>query len=185
MFIDNQLRNETSSQQYWTTRNTSLDTIQGILNEPSENSLRNDMDAFWNAWSVLSTDPESLPARTVVMSKANSLVESFHNISISATEIGQNLNGTIAVQIKQINTYATQIADLNAQIYQAESTGGNPNDLKDKRDMAIDELSKIISVKVDDAAGGFSVIVGDPLTGTKVVDGNTPPNLLTDFTGDS
>lgn len=183
-FIDSQLRNETSSQQYWTTRNTALNTIQGIMNEPTDNSLRNDMDAFWNAWSELSTDPESLPARTVVMAKANSLVESFHNISTSATEISQNLNNTIAVQIKQINTFVSQIADLNDQIYRAESSGGNPNDLKDKRDLVIDELSEIISVKVDDLASGFSVTIGDPVTGTKVVDGKTV-NLLTDFTGDT
>lgn len=175
-FVDRQVRFEMSKQQYWTSKQEALQNIEAMLNEPTENSLRTDLDRFWNSWSDLSKDPESLAARTVVKERAISLVNSFQNISQHVDETQQNIDNTIRLQIKQINDYAKELAALNQQIVQQEANGGSPNDLYDQRDMVIDGLSKLVNVKIveksitNSSAKQVSVIIGDSAA--------SPPQVL-------
>src|SRR5690554_231385 len=148
IFVDRQFRWETSKQQYWQARETSLSKIEGILNEPTDNTLSNDLTQFWNAWSDLAKSPENLGARAVVVERAAILADTFHNIDQQLTEIQRSLDSNVRVHINQINIYSKQIQELNLQIKQAEVAGDNPNDLRDKRDMLVDELSEIVNVRV-------------------------------------
>ena len=147
-FVDSQYRQESSSQSYWGAQETNLNQVQDILNEPTDDSLSNDMTQFWTAWSDLSNDPENEGARSVVSERAQELADSFHNIAGQVTTQEQNMDSSIKVQINQINTYAQQISDLNNQIKQAQVAGNNPNDLMDQRDNIVDQLSQIVNVKV-------------------------------------
>ena len=147
-FVDRQFRGETSKQQYWAGRQDSLSKVEGMLNEPSDNSLSNDMNQFWTAWSDLSKDPENAGARAVVSERAQTLTDSFHNIAQQVSDMKKNMDATIKVQVHQINIYGQQIKELNDQIKRAEVAGDNPNDLRDQRDSLVDDLSKIVSVRV-------------------------------------
>ena len=147
-FVDRQLRGETSKQQFWASKQDSLSKIEGVMNEPSDNSLSGDMNQFWTAWSDLSANPENSGARSVVQERAVTLTDSFHTISQQLSTMQSDLDSNVNVQISQINVYANQIKDLNNQIKQAEVTGDNPNDLRDSRDQLVDKLSQIVSVKV-------------------------------------
>ncbi|MDQ7096264.1 flagellar hook-associated protein FlgK [Desulfosporosinus sp. PR] len=186
-FVDSQFRSETSKQQYWGAKEDSLNNIQNILNEPSDNSLSDDMSQFWTAWSDLSNDPENEGARSVVSERAQELTDTFHNLSQQVTDQQNDLNSSINVQITQINTYAQQIGELNAQIKSAEVAGDNPNDLKDQRDSLVDELSQIVNVKVveskdtnftDRTVNNYKIIIGnDSSTANTLVDGTTVRTL--------
>lgn len=147
-FVDRQVRGETSKQQYWGAKQDSLTKVEDILNEPSDYSLSNDMNQFWVAWSSLSKDPENAGARSVVKERTLTLTDSFHAISKQISDKQNDLDSQVNVQISQINVYANQIKDLNDQIKRAEVSGDNPNDLRDSRDNLVDELSKIVSVRV-------------------------------------
>lgn len=169
-FVDRQFRWDTAKQQYWAGRQDSLQKIEGMLNEPSDNSLHSDMDKFWNAWSDLSKNPENMGARSVVRERAQTLTESFHLISQQINDIRENLDANIKVQVHQINTYGQQIKDLNDQIKRLEVSGDSPNDLRDHRDLLVDELSKLVSVRVietkdpaftDRNVNNYKVVIGN------------------------
>jgi flagellar hook-associated protein 1 FlgK len=147
-FVDLQYRGENSKQQYWAGKQDSLTKLEGMMNEPSDNSLSGDLNKFWTGWSDLSKNPENVGTRTVVQQRAITLTDSFHAISQQISDMQINLDKNVNVQISQINVYANQIKDLNGLIKQAEVAGDNPNDLRDKRDNLVDELSKIVTVKV-------------------------------------
>jgi len=147
-FVDRQFRGETSKQQYWAAKQDSLTKVEDVINEPSDNSLSNDMNQFWTAWSDLSKGPENAGARSVVRERALTLTDSLHSISTQMSDRQNDLNSQVNVQISQINVYANQIKDLNDQIKRSEVSGDNPNDLRDSRDNLVDELSKIVSVRV-------------------------------------
>ncbi|MDI6813086.1 MAG: flagellar hook-associated protein FlgK [Desulfitobacteriaceae bacterium] len=182
-FVDRQYRWESSKQQYWGARQDSLQKIEGLMNEPSDNSLHDDMDKFWNAWSDMSKNPENMGARSVVRERALALTDSFHHIAQQITDMKKDLDANVRVQIHQVNVYAQQLQDLNAQIKRAEVAGDNPNDLRDQRDALIDELSKIVSVRVnqdkdpaftDREVTKYTVMIGNEET--------TPPQVLVDDT---
>jgi flagellar hook-associated protein 1 len=151
-FVDRQLRGETSAQQYWTSRQTSLSNIEGVMNEPSDNSLSGALNKFWTAWSDLSSNPENSGSRAVVQERAVSLADTFHSVAQQLCTMQSDVDSDVNTKITQINTYATQIASLDNEIRAAQITGDNPNDLLDKRDNLIDELSKIVNVKVTETS---------------------------------
>lgn len=170
-FVDRQFRSETSKQQYWAAKQDSLTKVEDIINEPSDNSLSNDMNQFWVAWSDLSKGPGNAGARSVVSERTLTLSASFHAISTQISERQNDLDSQVNVQISQINVYAKQIKDLNDQIKRAEVAGDNPNDLRDSRDKLVDELSKIVNVRVtetpdpnftDRQVNSYKVDIGDP-----------------------
>ncbi len=170
-FVDRQFRGETSKQQYWAAKQDSLTKVEDIINEPSDNSLSNDMNQFWVAWSDLSKGPENSGARSVVKERTLTLIDSLHAISTQISDRQNDLDSQVNVQIAQINVYANQIKDLNDQIKRAEVAGDSPNDLRDSRDKLVDELSKIVSVRVtetrdsnftDRQVNSYKVDIGDP-----------------------
>lgn len=181
-FVDRQYRWETSKQEYWGGRQDALQKVEGMFNEPSENSLHDDMNKFWTAWSDLSKNPENMGARSVVYERAQTLVDSFHNLAQQTTDMRNNMDANIRVQIHQINSYSEQIAGLNEQIKRAEVAGDNPNDLRDKRDALVDELSKIVSVRVvetidpsftDREVHDYQVNIGAETTPPQILVSNT------------
>ncbi len=172
-FVDRQFRSETSKQQYWVAKQDSLTKVEDMINEPSDNSLSNDMNQFWVAWSDLSKGPENSGARSVVKERTLTLIDSLHAISTQISDRQNDLDSQVNVQISQINVYANQIKDLNDQIKRAEVAGDNPNDLRDSRDNLVDELSKIVSVRVtetrdpkftDRQVNSYKVDIGDETT---------------------
>ncbi|AFM01833.1 flagellar hook-associated protein FlgK [Desulfitobacterium dehalogenans ATCC 51507] len=148
IFIDRQFRWENSKYSYWAARENTLMKIEGLLNEPSDNSLSNDLTQFWNAWSVLANNPENLGARSVILERAATLADTLHHIDQQITELQKSLDSSVRVQVGQINNYAKQIQELNHQIKKVQVSGDNPNDLLDQRDALVDELSKLVNVRV-------------------------------------
>jgi len=147
-FIDGQIRNETRTQGYWTQMQEGLTQIEGILNEPNEDGLRGVMDNYWKAWQDLSASPESVSARSVVAERAMSMCESFNHAYRQLTELKDDVNSTVKVKVDDINSIAKQIRDLNEQILSIGIAGKQPNDLLDKRDVLVDQLSQLAEIRV-------------------------------------
>lgn len=169
-FVDRQYRWESSKQGYWTTQQDILQKVEGMFNEPSDNSLSSDMNQFWTAWSDLAKDPENMGARAVVRERALTLTDSFHHIAQQITDKKGDIEAEVKVQVHQINNYGDQIKSLNEQIKRAEVNGDSPNDLRDKRDQLVDELSQIVTVRVvetkdpkftDRVVNNYKLMIGD------------------------
>lgn len=74
----------------------------------------------------------------------------FNSLSEGLKELQTDTNTEIKNRVDQINSYAAELASLNTQINVIELTGVKANDLRDKRDLIIDGLSKIVDVQVDE-----------------------------------
>lgn len=168
--VDRQFRWENSKYEYWAAKQESLQMVEGLMNEPSEYSLHNDLDKFWNAWSELAKNPENMGARSVLRERASSLVDTLHHIDRQITDLQKDLNSAVKIQVRQINNIADQIQELNIQIKRAEVALDNPNDLRDQRDALVDKLSKLVPVRVtesqdsnfsDRQVGIFKVMIGN------------------------
>lgn len=146
-FIDAQIRNESRSAGYWKSLEESLSQMEVILNEPSDEGLRGVMDDFWKAWQDLSANPESESARSIVKESGAAMAEAFHHTYQQLTDLREDVNASVKVDVEQINSLAEQIAALNRQIVGITVAGKQPNDLMDRRDLLIDQLSKLADIK--------------------------------------
>ncbi|QSQ10412.1 Flagellar hook-associated protein 1 [Koleobacter methoxysyntrophicus] len=167
-FIDRDFRNENQIFGEWETKRDILQKIEYIFNEPSDSGIRSVLDEFWNSFQELSKNPENPTVRAVVHQRGIALAETINHTYTQFKELQMQVNEAIDVKVKEINSLSLQIADLNDQILKTEATGDNANDLRDRRDFLVDQLSKIVKLYVDEDNNGMYTI---SVTGAALVTG--------------
>lgn len=166
-FLDYQIRKETSTLEYWESKRDALQKIEVILREPSDNGLRTVMDKFWSSLQELSKNPESEGVRALVRETGITLSNTFNQLSKQLTDLQTDADTSIDIKVDEANTIASQINTLNQQISLLQAADQNANDLRDRRDLLVDQLSEIMDIQFsEDAAGVLTITVG----GTNYVD---------------
>lgn len=136
--------------------------IDNLLADPSA-GLSPALSGFFKGVQDVAANPASVPARQSMLSAAQALVSRFQSLDQRLSEIRDGTNQQIAGQITQINTYSSQLAEINQRIVLAQAGGGNqpPNDLLDQRNQMLTELNKLVRVTtVTQSDGSFSVFIG-------------------------
>mgnify|MGYP004462707611 FL=1 len=147
--LDQRITAQQNQESYWDTRSKYYTMIEQIYNEPDEVSVRSNMDKFWESWQELSINPESQAARQAVVTRGESLADSIKSKWENLMGVGSLINSDIDSTVKQINSYANQIAAVNSEIVRSRGIGDNPNDLLDRRDLLVDKLSKLANITTD------------------------------------
>ncbi len=158
--------------------------IDSLLADPSV-GLSPAMSSFFAAVHDVATNPSDTASRQGMLSQAQSLSARFHQIDEQFEARRDDANTAISSVIDQVNTTTAAIADLNHRIDVLKASGDSshpPNDLLDKRDQLVTDLSKLVQAQVvrqDD--GSYNVFLGNgqPLV---VKDG---ANRLTLLPGDN
>ncbi|GAB6138162.1 flagellar hook-associated protein FlgK [Halanaerobaculum tunisiense] len=175
-FIDGQIRKESSTQGRWEMKSEALKEIELIFNEPSDKGLRKSMSDFWNSMQELNNKPASKAVRSTVRQRALAVTDTFNHLNTQLNDYQASLNERINTKVEEVNSYADRIADLNGQIVKAESTGQDANDLRDKRNKLVSDLSKVTNIQVEeDSRGALRVGIG----GTKLVSNTQVTKLET------
>lgn len=164
-YTDYKLRDETSALGEWAARADTLSQIEGIFNEPSDTSITQLMEDFYSAIAELSKNPENLTARTLVRQNAIALSDGVNRMSVSLKDLQRDLNFEFNNAVDDINRIAGEIAEMNKIIYESElGSNGKNNDVRDQRNVLIDELSEFVEVDYkEDADGRFHLSVGGHL----------------------
>ena len=160
-FLDQQFRNESNTKGYWDATFDTYAKIEDILNEPIDGSLRKSMDDFWTSWEDLTKDPESSAIRTTVVQKGITAAENFNHLYDQLRLLKEDIGYNIQNKVSDINSLANRIADVNLQIIRSESDGRMANDFRDRRDLLVEELSKLVNIDItEDLRGGMNIFVG-------------------------
>ncbi|MCG5513566.1 flagellar hook-associated protein FlgK [Ectothiorhodospira shaposhnikovii] len=176
-FIQTQLRNTTSTSRYYDTLYDSLSRVDNLVADPSA-GLAPALQGFFSAVQGVANDPTSSANRTVLLAEAESLVDRFNFLHQRFQDQQFIVDGQIGDSVQEINSITDALARLNAQIVSAQGRGQPPNDLLDKRDQLILELSGYVDVTtVEQDDGAMNVFIG---RGQGVVLGNraTPLNAV-------
>lgn len=101
--------------------------------------------------STLQTSTDQKNHALDFIGSAENLCEYFNIIYNNFQKMQKDVNDEIKIKTDQINSLSQQIASLNKQINTIEVSGvGIANDLRDKRDLLIDELSSVIDVECEE-----------------------------------
>ncbi|MBK0090478.1 MULTISPECIES: flagellar hook-associated protein FlgK [Erwiniaceae] len=173
-FVTAQLRGSSANYSAVNTQYSQISNIDDLLST-STTSLSTSIQSFFtNVQNVVSNanDPS---ARQSMLSYAQGLVNQFQTTAQYLNNMQTSVNTDIASNVDQINTYTSQIADLNTQI--AKLTTGNgaaPNDLLDQRDQLVNNLNNIVGVNVSQQDGSYIVSMGS----VTLVNGKNSTNLV-------
>ncbi|MCB1315785.1 MAG: flagellar hook-associated protein FlgK, partial [Leptospiraceae bacterium] len=147
-FFDDQIIDTENSRNFWDANRMYLTQMEHVFNEPSDNTLRSLSDRFWSSWQDLANFPSDRAHREVVLERAGALTTRIKDIYDKLTQLRERANMEVQTDVARVNELAGQIRDLNERILKIQALGDNPNDLMDRRDGALEELSKLVNVRV-------------------------------------
>lgn len=165
-FTSLQMITEKANLSYWETYKSGMINVENIFNEASDTGIYPAIADFFNAWQEVSQYPEAYAQRTLLINKAEYLATRINRASISLDEERTRIFQGSQTMVSSANTIVSRIANLNEKI------ASNPGslDLKDQRDLLLEELNQIVRVTTfEDNQGRYSILIG----GTPVVDGGT------------
>jgi len=159
-FITAQLRGSSANYSAVNTQYNQISNIDDLLST-STTSLSTSIQSFFtNVQNVVSNanDPS---ARQSMLSYAQGLVNQFQTTAQYLNNMQNSVNTDIASNVDQINTFTSQIADLNSQIAKLTTGGGAaPNNLLDQRDQLVNSLNNVVGVNVSQQDGSYIVSMG-------------------------
>ena len=154
----NQVRNEFYDVKYWQAQTnlgqydmkmyymyqiedyfTDKDTVEGF--EPIFSAMFDSLEEVYKQAGTPST-------KTQFIGAAGDLCEYFNAQATNLEKLQLGVNEEIKNKVDEINSIAEQIATLNKQINTIEVNHLRANELRDKRNLLIDQLSKIVDVEV-------------------------------------
>ncbi len=138
---------------------------------------------YSNALEELAKNPNDTKYRQQMIGEAGNLATYFNDMYTNMQKLQDDVNQEIKVNVDRINSIAEELASLNKQINVIEMNSGRiANELRDQRDLLVDELSEIVDVEAEEQdvidlnntdrnTGGSRYIV--KICGQSLVDANT------------
>ena len=164
-FQNQQLWRASTDKNYFNTNQQYLTALEGLIDSEGS-SVSVGLDNFFAALSEASSTPESIALRQQIIGEAKQLAQRFNGLN---SNIGTQLNalqGQRVAMTSEINGLSGNIAELNAQIREMESSGRDTATLRDYRENLVKDLSQYAGIRVQEAADGtlsVSLANGQPL----------------------
>lgn len=192
-YLDAAWRKQNASSYSANTTQTYLEQIETALNEPSSNGISAQLSTFWADWNDLADNPNNAAAQQTVVQQGEALAASFNSLSseLNGANPSDPTDATNAPSVLgQVNNQymatmeaatasgasggtlyndAYNISSLNYAIVQAQAAGQSPNDLIDQRNAALDDLSQLGNVQVQNNTDGSVNVYFGGVTSTALV----------------
>jgi flagellar hook-associated protein 1 FlgK len=147
VMLDTRARGAMGGESRFNTLGELLLGIESALAEPDA-GITNALGGLWSSFEELSLNPPSTAARYDVLGHLQGVAARVRDVAEGWQAAGAAAAGDLSAEIGDTNRLIRDVAALNQEILEAASTGFTPNDLLDKRDIAVDELSRLAGVRV-------------------------------------
>jgi len=145
-----------------------LRQLEVLFGDLSDTGITSVLSEFWDAFSDLTTQPESQAARITAIQNGETLAAELKGLYLDFSQMHTDLDTEIQDEVTQVNQIAESIARLNREIIAIEGTGVNANDQRDRRAQHLTELSEIINFSATEedngstrlTIGGFALVDG-------------------------
>lgn len=168
--LEQQVNQQNSRGQFLAGRQLVTDQLDAVFTEIDGNGINTAMSDFFNSFSKLAADVTDTSCRQNVITEAQTMITRFQSAATSLDSLKGNLNSEIKTNVDRSNQLVGQIAEFNRKLASYnDSNGSQPaNDLLDKRDAAVKELSGLLPISTySDNAGNINISV----EGQTLVDG--------------
>lgn len=122
--------------------------IEEYLTDDGTTGFKSVFDQIGTTLQEITKNASSTSTKAQFISSLKSLTDYFNNMYGDLQNLQADVNDEIKMRIDSINSIAQDLATVNKQINVIELTGTVANELRDKRDVLIDQLSAIVNVDV-------------------------------------
>lgn len=111
-------------------------------------------DAFQSAWKTLETSPENETAQYQAVQAADNFAREIRRVSEGVESLDREMKGDLDTSLTKVNQLMKDIGDINDSIVSLQNQGAAANEVADKRDGLIRELSTYVGVRTVERPDG-------------------------------
>ncbi|MDA9557170.1 flagellar hook-associated protein FlgK [Vibrio sp.] len=136
------------------------DLLSSMLSSNTSKKVPENLNAFFNSVKSLADTPNDMGARKVVLENAKHVAQNLNDFHESARRYKADTNTRLDVSVKRMNQLAHEIRDVHRLMIRSS---GPHNDLMDKHEKLVKELSEFTKVTViqNKDKEGFNVHIGN------------------------
>lgn len=124
--------------------------IQEYFKDDNKTGFKSLFDQLGVTLQEITKNASSTDTKAQFLGAAKALTDYFNNMYGDLQDLQADVNDEIKVRVDEINSIAQDLATVNKQINTIELTGSRANELRDKRDLLIDELSALVDVQTQE-----------------------------------
>ncbi|MEZ5306536.1 MAG: flagellar hook-associated protein FlgK [Pyrinomonadaceae bacterium] len=161
-FIESRIQRELGIAGYLSARRDSLFPVESALQGVDGGGIQASISDFFGAFRDLEANPDSVPLRSVVTGRAQTVTDTFHSTAERLQEIRSSTDLQIRATVDEVNRLSERIATLNVEIRKSLNAGGDAEALRDQRNELLNGLSELTgarSTQNDD--GTITITVGE------------------------
>jgi flagellar hook-associated protein 1 FlgK len=160
-FVATNLRNSNSDLAGQKPLLTYVNRLIDVMGDQSI-GLTSAMNQFFKAAGDLATDPASTISRSSFLQNADGVASRFRQLDSQLQILDNETRQALDTDVGQINAYTQQLSALNKQLSKNGDALKQPSELLDQRDLLLQKLSGLVSIKTSFANNGeVLVTLGD------------------------
>ena len=160
-----------------------LDVASSIesLFTPGDSSIHANLSEFFNNLESVANSPEIQTVRSEFLASSENLVYQFGQLNADLEQQRRTVISEVTDTVDLMNSLVNDIADLNQEIKVARIGGREPNDLLDRRDTIVSQLTQWADVDIQTMEDGRDVVL---IGGATVTVGKTTNPILAEVDSD-
>jgi flagellar hook-associated protein 1 FlgK len=148
-YVQSQLRTETSGGGYADQMSSVLQQLQTVYGTPGgQGTLETAFSNLTTAVQGLAANSGAYSSQSAVVTAAQNMAQELNSTTQGIQALRTNVQQDIATSVASANADMTQIANLNTQLQGLSPTDPSTATLEDQRDTAINQLAKLVDVRV-------------------------------------
>ena len=151
IFLDKTYRKESGRSAFYETNTKVIDEMEDLFGEFQGVEFSDSLENLWKTIQDLDRDPCDLTNQNLLVSRCNEFLTRASLVYTGLCDMQDNLNKQIKDSVDDINKYGEELVKINKQIMRAEAGDvENANDLRDRRNYILDELSKLGQISYEE-----------------------------------
>jgi len=155
--LNERLRSSIADQKSAETKFGVLTQLETVIGELSGGALSDELLGFFNTWSDATN---LLQAEGVIVEQGDALAQFISSLRVELSRLRNQVEDQIDARVREANAKLDEVATLNREIAAVELQGAGANDLRDRRDVLLEELSGFMDVTLVESGTVADVLVG-------------------------
>lgn len=127
-----------------------MNEIEGYFEEENQVGMTTVLSNLFTTLLSLRDDPADVSVRNESVNAFQTVATTVNTLYDNLQEIQHSINEEVKSTVDEINSIAEQLAVINKQISTIEVNGESANELRDQRNLLIDQLSQAVDVEVSE-----------------------------------
>lgn len=158
-FLDKTYRRESGRSAFYEISSDVIEEVENLFQELDGEAFAESIENLWKSVQDLSRDPGNAVDQGVFIQRCSEFLTRAKAVYQGLCDYQMNLNYKIEKQVETANAYAKRISELNDEILKIEAGKiEHANDLRDERNLLIDELSSFGYIDVTEDIEGNVLI---------------------------